>query len=251
MSKTRKVLVVFAALLILAVAGTVLYLADYSRPAEHALECIEGESGDPAVQVEGGFAFVPSEEADCKTGVVLYPGGKVAYEAYAPLAQQLAERGITCVVVEMPVNIAFLGIGAAGEAISLFPEVEGWYVAGHSLGGVAAASYAGEHAESLEGLILLASYSTEDLSASGLDVLSIRGSVDGVLNEEAYWENRPNIDSDRLTEIVIEGGNHSQFGCYGFQDGDNTAGITEEEQLLQTADAIVGMIEDCGLATAA
>lgn len=241
MSRARKVLISCVALLCVLAAAAFFYLFDYSRPAEHALACLEGDCGRAATAIDGGYAFVPSGEEDAKAGVVLYPGGKVACQAYAPLACQLAERGITCVVVEMPANIAFLGIGAADDVMPLFPGVERWYVAGHSLGGVAAASYAADHADVLEGVVLLASYSTEDLGESGLGVLSVRGSLDGVLDADAYRESLPNIESDRLVELVIEGANHSQFGCYGLQEGDNPAAITEEEQLGQTADAIAAL----------
>ena len=54
----------------------------------------------------------------------------------------------------------------------------------HSLGGSMAASYVAEHVSSFEGLVLLGSYSTADLSESDLSVLSICGSEDRVLNRE-------------------------------------------------------------------
>ena len=98
----------------------------------------------------------------------------------------------------------------------------------------------------MSGLVLLASYSTEDLVGTSLEVLSVRGSLDGVLDQTAYWENRPNIDSEHLTEVVVDGGNHSQFGCYGLQKGDNPAAISEEEQIRQTSIAIVEFVEDFG-----
>ena len=42
--------------------------------------------------------------------------------------------------------------------------------------------------------------------------------------------------------ITIEGGNHSQFGSYGLQSGDNAATISPEEQWTQTADATVQIL---------
>lgn len=39
-----------------------------------------------------------------------------------------------------------------------------WYVGGHSLGGAMAASYAAKHTDELDGLVLLAAYSTADLT---------------------------------------------------------------------------------------
>ncbi|MEI6101951.1 MAG: alpha/beta hydrolase, partial [Eubacteriales bacterium] len=42
--------------------------------------------------------------------------------------------------------------------------------------------------------------------------------------------------------VVLQGGNHAQFGNYGLQQGDGTATISRESQQNQTADAIAGFI---------
>ena len=104
-----------------------------------------------------------------------------------------------------------------------------------------AASYLGEHADEYEGLILLGSYSTTDLSDSDLEVLSVYGSEDGVMNREKYGENVTNLPSD-FCEIVIDGGCHAYFGMYGEQKGDGVPTVTDEEQILLTADAITAFV---------
>ena len=93
-----------------------------------------------------------------------------------------------------------------------------------------------------DGLVLLASYSTADLTDNDIEVLSLYGSNDGVLNMESYSENFSNLP-ENTTELVIDGGNHAQFGSYGKQDGDGDAEITAEEQLEITAEAIVNFIK--------
>ena len=40
------------------------------------------------------------------------------------------------------------------------------------------------------------------------------------------------------TETVIAGGNHAQFGSYGFQKGDGIASIPAEEQWEEAAELI-------------
>lgn len=112
-----------------------------------------------------------------------------------------------------------------------------WIMAGHSLGGAMAASYAAGHTETYQGLVLLAAYSTADLTQSGLRVLSIYGSNDGVLDRDTYRTDFANLPQG-TTEYVIDGGIHSYFGMYGHQDGDGDATITNDEQLDLTADAI-------------
>ena len=88
---------------------------------------------------------------------------------------------------------------------------------------------------------MLASYSTADLSDKDIDVISIYGTEDGVLNMEKYQQYYSNLPDD-TTEVVIDGGNHAQFGSYGAQDGDGTAKISASDQLEITAEKIIDFI---------
>ena len=99
------------------------------------------------------------------------------------------------------------------------------------------ASYAAKHTDELDGLVLLAAYSTADLTDSGLRVYSTYGSEDGVLNREKYEADRTNLPQD-TTETVINGGCHAGFGSYGAQKGDSAPVISAEEQQRQSADAL-------------
>ena len=157
--------------------------------------------------------------------------------AYAPLLHKLADEGILCVLVKMPCNLAVLDTNAADGIPEEFPEVDSWYIGGHSLGGAIAASYAAKHVDELDGLILLAAYSTADLTDSGLQVFSAYGSEDGVLNRGKYETNRANLPADTV-EMLINGGCHAGFGSYGPQTGDGTPTISAEDQQQQTADAL-------------
>ena len=85
-------------------------------------------------------------------------------------------------------------------------------------------------------------HATEDLSADDLSILSAYGTQDGVLNRESYqndWKNLP----PSARELVIDGGNHAQFGDYGAQDGDGEASIAPAEQIAETADAFAQLDE--------
>lgn len=93
-----------------------------------------------------------------------------------------------------------------------------------------------------KGLVLLGSYSTADLSQTDLDVLSIYGSEDEVMNREEYDENKSNLPDD-YTEIIIDGGCHAYFGMFGKQDGDGTPTITNEKQIRLTVENIVKRME--------
>ena len=46
-----------------------------------------------------------------------------------------------------------------------------------------------------------------------------------------------------LTEIIIKGGNHAQFGNYAFQSGDGKADISSFKQQKQAGEAVVKFIK--------
>ena len=228
--------------LLAAAAGIALavYAGDYYRASETAMAAL---IPDEAVEVEtlsGGVAFVPRE---VEAGLIFYPGGKVEHTAYAPLMRALAEEGVLCVITKMPLNLAVLDMDAAAGVMEQFPEVETWFLAGHSLGGSMAASFAGSGGDTYAGVILLAAYSTENLTGTGLKVCSLYGDRDGVLNPEKYRKYRDNLPEDTL-ELVLEGGNHAGFGSYGPQAGDGESLLPAGEQIRWTAEKIRNFILD-------
>ena len=237
--RARIILSVCLAVLLVIGIGGYAYMSDYYHADETALEAMAYQTGRVQTEQDGDVIwFVPE---DPTAGLIFYPGGKVEHTAYAPLLRACAENGILCALVRMPGNLAVLDPNAADGLRKEYPEISTWYIAGHSLGGAMAANYAAAHAEDFDGLILLAAYSTKDLTGTPLRVLSVYGSEDGVLNRESYEKNRANLPAD-TTEVVLDGGCHAQFGCYGPQDGDGIPTISGEEQLRQTAEAITVFI---------
>ncbi len=232
--KKRGVLLTAAVLLAL-ILGCGIYVGDYYRAEETVMDVPASVTVEVA---DDRTVFVPEAPV---AGLIFYPGGKVEYTAYTPLMAKLAEENVLCVLLKMPLNLAVLDQNAAKGIPEQFPEVERWYLAGHSLGGSMAASFAAENADTYEGLILLAAYSTEDLREFGLKVCSLYGNRDGVLNMEKYEQYRPNLPEDTL-EQVLEGGNHAGFGSYGPQKGDGISALEPGVQLTWTADRICEFI---------
>lgn len=242
--KLKELLIgILVAVLALAI-GCVIYINDHYEASEAAMALIETPAEDVhlIVDEEKRMIFEPD---DAKAGIIFYPGGKVEAESYAPLLSALAEEGILTVLVPMPANLAVLDKDAAEGIVEQYVDIEEWYMAGHSLGGSMAASYLAEQMDNgyFNGLILLAAYSTEDLSNTDLRVLSVYGDRDQVLNKEKYEKYYPNLPADYTCEEVIKGGNHAQFGDYGSQDGDGKAKISAEEQIKQTVEMIKTFIE--------
>lgn len=237
MKKRAKVIltVCLAFLLILGIGGYA-YVSDYYRADEVAVAAMAYQADDVQIEQDGNVTwFIPQEPT---AGLIFYPGGKVEHTAYAPLLRACAGKGLLCALVRMPGNLAVLDANAADRLQEKHPEVTTWYMVGHSLGGAMAANYVAAHSEDFNGLILLAAYSTKDLTQTPLRVLSIYGSKDGVMNRKAYEKNWTNLPAD-TTEVILEGGCHAQFGSYGSQDGDGIPTISGEEQIKQTAEAIV------------
>lgn len=228
----KKRIVLLCAVLVLALAvGCAVYVGDYYHASQNAMAAMAGTQAVTVRQTDEGTVFSPENPT---AGFIFYPGGKVEYTAYAPLMLELAQRDVLCVLVRMPLNLAVLDVNAAAGIPERFPEIGSWYIGGHSLGGSMAASFISKHADGFQGLVLLAAYSTADLTETGLKVLSLYGSEDGVLSREKYESYRGNLPGNTV-ETVIEGGNHAGFGSYGPQDGDGTAQISAQEQTRVTA----------------
>ncbi len=175
----------------------------------------------------GNLEFIPKDAK--KNGVIFYPGGRVEAQAYSYICKEIATNGYPCIIAVMPLNLAVFKINAASEIISKFDKVESWVIGGHSLGGSMAARYVKDNPNKINGIFFLASYSDVDLSKTNLKALTIVGTEDSVLNAQAYKDNYSNFPEDRSIN-VIQGGNHSQFGDYGLQDGDLEPQIEVSDQ---------------------
>ena len=234
----KRITISIAALCILCYGALSLYASDFYRSDAIAAAAL---NSDDTVSVELTDDMAIFRPQNIEAGFIFYPGGKVEYTAYAPLMYKLAQNNIVCIITEMPFNLAVMDVDAAEKACERIEDVDNWYIGGHSLGGSMAASFAADSDIDFDGLILLASYSTADLSDKDIDVISIYGTEDGVLNMEKYQQYYSNLPDD-TTEVVIDGGNHAQFGSYGAQDGDGTAKISASDQLEITAEKIIDFI---------
>ena len=182
------------------------------------------------IQTEDNWlVFEPQNQP--KSGIILYPGAKVEPEAYSYYAQGLSDNGYLVIVPKVNFNFALLDINQADAIMDEFSGIKNWYVGGHSLGGVAAASYAYDHLEAVNGLIFLASYpsNSNDFSETDLPILSLYAEFDELTTTERINETKHLLSSE-ATLHEVKGGNHAQFGMYGPQDGDGAATISGKEQ---------------------
>lgn len=228
---------ILAGLMAIVIAAGVYLNIHYS--ADNEAVAVFADSGSVRVSETNDVFFIDGKGED--TAFIFYPGAKVDSEAYLPLMKKLAAKGVDCFVIKSPLRIAVLDVNAAENVIKN-DDYENILVGGHSMGGVAASSYAADNPENVEGVVLLASYPNSKISDS-IPLLSIYGSEDKVLDQAAYKNAKENFPKD-FEEFIINGGNHAYFGNYGEQSGDGKAIITRDEQQDDTSDAIVDFIDD-------
>jgi len=221
--------------LLLIIGGCALYVSDYYSADLDAIQAFSTENNVTKTIVSE--KIITYGQSDSQLGFIFYPGGKVEHTSYEPLMMELASDGVFCILLKMPFNLAVLDVNAAEAVIDAYPDIDKWYIGGHSLGGSMAASYVAGNIEKFDGIVLLGSYSAADLSDSTLDVLSLYGSEDLVLNREKYEKYKKNMPSD-FSEIEIERGCHAYFGMYGQQKGDGDATLSPDEQIRLSADHI-------------
>lgn len=229
----RKIKIGIIIIIVLVIAYAAFTFLSYNHAQDTATKYLNGTSEVSVVKIDNGL-FVDGHGND--TALIFYPGAKVEYTSYLPMLCDLASEGIDCYVVQMPFNFAIFGENEADSIINS-TNYSHYILSGHSMGGYVASSYMA-HSGKGDGLVLLAAYPTEKISKPAL---SIYGSDDGVLNYKSYNESKPLMDN--LTEVIIDGGNHAQFGYYGNQSGDNPSKITPEKQQGQSVDEIVKFID--------
>lgn len=239
--KKRKILI--GALIFIVALGIFLTWWEISAydPSSKALEYLEsGEKVD--VERNKWISFWP--ETDSDKGFILYPGAHVKPQSYAPLAYRIAEEGYPVVIVPMPLYLAIFGSGRASNVIDKYENIDKWGLGGHSLGGAMAARFANNNPDLVDGLFLLAAYPPkgDNLADDDLEVFSIYGSRDNVLDKDKLVNRKDLLPSD-TDFVIIEGGNHAQFGDYGKQKGDGIASISRKEQQDVVVEKVVGFLE--------
>lgn len=215
--------------IVLSIVGFFIFVSYDYKAENSAREMFES---DKDITVVDNLIIVQATEPS-DTGIIFYPGAKVEAISYLPILEKLKENGITSVLVDMPFKMAIFNSNAANDVFKLVPKVENWYIGGHSMGGAMASNYASKNQDKVEGLILLGAYVYGEYPPQ--DALTVYGTFNSNLEK--------NIDYDENI-IIIDGGNHAQFGNYGQQKGDPQATISTEEQQRIAVEAILDFIKN-------
>jgi len=224
-----------------AVLGFVIWAVTPSGPMPEAVAALVTDEEVTVVQNDV-IVFRPTETTPT-IGLVFYPGARIDPVSYAPPMRALAGQGFLVVIAPMPLNLAVLESDRAADVIADFPEIRRWAVGGHSLGGAMAAAFVASDPAAVDGLVLWAAYPSSggDLSAWAGGVTSVSGTNDGLTTPGDIVRTTPLLPAG--TEfVIVDGGNHAQFGWYGEQRGDGVATISREDQQSQTVVATLRLL---------
>lgn len=190
---------------------------------------------------EVALIFEPKDARS--SGLLLVPGCPIDPVAYAPLARRIAEQGYRAVIVKVPLRCAPLPesqnlLDHRVRSLATRWQNHRFVLAAHSLGALHATRILTSAVERFAGFVLMGTAQPRgrDLTGVPLPVTKIVATKDGVAGDEQY-------DATRLPAqarfVRIEGGNHSQFGYYGFQLFDGIPDISREDQQQQVTSALL------------
>lgn len=196
-------------------------------------------------RVGGVLTFLPTSRTG-RSGLAFIAGAGVAPEAYGPMLRPIAAAGHAVHVVGLPYRIAPLErdkaatAARAREIIETDTAAASWVLGGHSLGGAIACRLAAAAPSRLKEIVLIGTSHPKrvDLSRASVPITKILASRDGIATPQMTQATRHLLRADSRW-IEIEGGNHSQFGCYGRQLFDGRAAISREEQQAVTRDVLL------------
>lgn len=199
----------------------------------------------------GAWRFEAVRQAAPETvGLLFFPGSLVDPVAYAPLARAVAVAGYPVIMLELPRRGAFGGAddpALYARAESTMRDPSGprrWVMAGHSRGAVVASTIAARALPEVAGLVLIGTTHPRDVDLSHLaiPVTKVVGTRDRIAPESTSLSNR-HLLPPATRWVRIEGGNHSQFGWYGFQPFDGRPRIPSTEQREQMIQAVLDILK--------
>lgn len=206
---------------------------------------------DPEVRVvrEDGVVSLHPAAGPSSRALVLYPGARVPPEAYLATVRPLVvATGMSVHLPGFPLRLAVLGRARAEAVRAAHPEVEEWWIGGHSLGGAMAASHvAASEPGRWRGLLLLAAYPAGDglPDRDELVVLSLVGGRDGLTTLDDVARRRGLLPAGADVRI-LEGVNHAQFGRYGAQMGDLAPTVDDATATERIAAALIETVTGAG-----
>lgn len=246
----KKIVIAILLLLLLAIIVFLVWASKVSNAEQVKLQAFFDQNANSVVIKEyPSYWEISPKINDCAdsnclktlaTGVIFYPGAKIDPRAYFYKLDFLTNGKpfkAKLFITKPPLRLAFFGINQADEIIKKNPDIKNWTLGGHSLGGAMSCEYAKSHTDKITELLLIGAYCGSSLHDTNLKVVSIHGSLDGVLTPQKVADNKKNLP-DSAKEFIISGMNHAQVGNYGDQLGDNAATKSDDEVKIEIIDIL-------------
>lgn len=216
-------------------------------------------SADVAIQRASAMDVFTPLTAPKSVGLIFYPGAMVDPKAYFPLLKEIATEGYPVYLIHLPYRLAPFSaqvdelFQTTIATIEQDSSVSAWVIGGHSKGGALAAQFAHANPQAIAGLALIATTHPKDaqfdLANLEKPTIKIYATHDGLATPEEIQEYSHFLPA-ATKYVAIEGGNHSQFGYYGKQLGDDNATISRPQQQQQTLDALIEFLNTIEAGTA-
>ncbi len=251
-SRLRRILGIVHRVWVIAGAASLVVFVAWAllayRANGEARRAMQSDARVVVVEADAYWTFTPTGARNHRAALLFFPGALVDPVAYAPLLRRVAERGYPAVLVRVPRRAAFGGaegwppIERAREGMRTVDPTR-WVVAGHSRGAEIAARMLLDSPDRLCALVLIGSSHPRDISLAHLTVPIARvyGTRDTIADVTKVEATRHNLPAG-ARQVRIDGGNHSQFGYYGFQPGDWPATISREAQQAITLEVLLNVL---------
>lgn len=174
--------------------------------------------------------------------IIFFQGGLTDPKAYAPLCRKIAENGYTVHLIRMDWRLPQNDYQKISNMFDF--DNDQYVLGGHSQGGKMAAQFVYENPSLLKGLFLIGTSHPRDIDISRLEIptLKLYAENDGLASVEEVLENRGKLPKE-ADLVMIDGGNHSQFGYLGKLLTDNSPDISLEKQQNETLEYLLNFFK--------
>lgn len=235
-TKTNKRIIIFLIIFTLSYTISSLgYLLPYYKADDVALTYLHDEGTLKYIDEDKYYGFI-NESSD--TAVIFVPGSKVDSYAYSSLMKGIALNNVDVYVIKPLFHFPLFSVKEIEKMVESI-NYENIFIGGHSLGGYISSKCL--YDKNVKGIFLLGAYPNENIRKD-ISLLSIYGDSDGILEKDKYEKLKEYWPIDS-TEFVIKGANHSGYGYYELQKGDNEAAINTDEQIAITINKINTFID--------
>ena len=171
------------------------------------------------------WSIIPRQSSG-RSPVIYYPGGLVQAEAYGGLLAEVARHDNRDIyIIKPPFHLSIFSINRAQRVIEQ-ENLEQVLIGGHSLGGVSACRFVKQNPQ--YPLFLFGSYCDTDISETDIQVISVMGKRDQIINQDNYQKAKTRLPiKSSLDEIPLL--THSDFGQYGLQRGDAPSYLSDRD----------------------